>query len=783
MAAPINYLRDKRKRTSIEFANQFDRPDAEPGTTPLAQAYDKPTLAGKVLEALGIDASGERAKTSWPDAALSTMWTPYRMAEGAVNAFTAPARAYNGELGDYQDNREQFIGEGLNVAGNMALGGSAVPKPTQAAASAPKARAYTGSLSNRAPWASNDPSVALYSNGKASSLPGTMIRERSLDPLGYYSGALEAAKALPQAKGTPEQMLAMLKKGGAKEGELEATGLLGLLSNRPSITRDEIINHLEGNRVGLKEVQRSNEGNATGILDFFSGRSNNVGAPPPKWSAYSLDPYNPTYRETVLHLPEKGESWKKLDEELSPRIEQLYRQGREREANELELRIENAARYADGNNFRSGHFPEPNIVGHMMTSMTKHEGRPVYTIDQIQSDWGQKLREDVRKSDDKIAALRGQIDAAFPDLSEANRRNGHQLGNADHVRAERAALPPERLSELNRLRAELQQIETAPASGHPLVNTTDQWTNTTLRRAIQQANEAGADHIAIPSGKTVLGYNAGDEHGMNTFYDKIVPKNLGNILSKLDPSIKGQYVDQLETPGNGMAGSGFTVFPLTQAAKDAAKGGLPLFANGKSAGTAGAVAKEASDPIRAYHWTDQKFDKFDPKYTDEVGFHFGTRGQAMYRSAVKDQESGSLRSELFPLPWPIKGRMIPVDIEAKKILDMPDQGHWTARRVAGELQSRGMLPNDVARRVLSAPEKEGAEIIRNYLSDIGYDTVRYKNDYEGSGYSYMPLGVGNVKDARTGNVLWSNGKPSSLPGTLISEAGDERRKPKNAFMR
>jgi hypothetical protein len=93
-------------------------------------AADKPTLAGKTLGLLGLDESGERGATSWGDAALSTLHMPFRAAEGAYSAFTAPARAYRGEIPD-----ENMIGEGLNFAGNMAVGGSAIPRPGNALAS------------------------------------------------------------------------------------------------------------------------------------------------------------------------------------------------------------------------------------------------------------------------------------------------------------------------------------------------------------------------------------------------------------------------------------------------------------------------------------------------------------------------------------------------------------------------------------------------------------------------------------------------------------------------
>jgi len=116
------------------------------------------------------------------------------------------------------------------------------------------------------------------------------------------------------------------------------------------------------------------------------------------------------------------------------------------------------------------------------------------------------------------------------------------------------------------------------AVGNPLVNTTDQWTNTVLRRAIQQAIDSDAEKIAVPRGDTVLSYNPGDDHGMNAFYNDIVPKNLAKILAGLDrQGVAQKYVSQLATP-SGMRGNNFTVFDLTPAMRDAARKGMPLFA-------------------------------------------------------------------------------------------------------------------------------------------------------------------------------------------------------------
>ena len=532
---------------------------------------------------------------------------------------------------------------------------------------------------------------------------GKTVAPRAVDPLGYYSAALESAKGLKQAKGTPEQMLKMLSDTpGVKKGELEATGIMQWLKEKygsttstapgeasaitmpsenvgpngerisgqadtagrlkqPSVSRDEIVKYLEDNRLGMKESMYGDMSPAmTADYDEFNRLSAHVASnggekanpvetararelyqqnnyfqyPVAKWSAHSLDPSNPAYRETVLHLPEDNSRGLALLADRNKLLDAKY----------TDPAWPDVAGYAPGRNvreqlaaidaeksalpeaFSSGHFPEPNIVGHMMTSMTKHEGKPVYTLDQIQSDWGQKLRDGGVRDEAKVAALKSQMDnldlagknTRIADLAEtAGFKSRGFRGALDHeeihefLKSDKPGSDEARglLRDIDAGRAEWRRLEaeysTANASspGHPLVNTTDQWTNTTLRRAIQQAIEAKAQGIAIPTGDTVLTYNPGDTAGMHGFYGRgprqqvnigadlealpgepsraamegIVPKNLRNMLSKLDRDHPGgTYIDALETP-SGMKGKGFTYFPLTDAVIAKAKEGLPLF--------------------------------------------------------------------------------------------------------------------------------------------------------------------------------------------------------------
>ena len=481
-------------------------------------------------------------------------------------------------------------------------------------------------------------------------------QKRSIDDLGYYSHALESAKVLKQAKGTPEQMLAQLKKAGVKDGEIEATGLRKFLDGKKSVTRDEIIKHLEDSRVALNEVQYvgKREPMLTGD-DILLGQHGHpedelLGVKKPKYQSYSLDANNPTYRETVLHLPVSDESTY-IKEKLNSLYDQIDEAGFDRR-NEIESEIK-ALSKKKIDYFYGGHFDEPNITGHLMTSMvTDHKGRSVFNVDQIQSDWGQRLRDGGVRDEAKIARLKKELEEIYKERKSETNGTDERFYDNGNVRYEGTITFAERFSNIldekekkalavsllrsdrsgiwtegfdsllragrddimttetakslkekveanaelqkalkvwenafkkankHRLKeAELATAEAA-ATGNPLVNTTDQWVNTTLRRALKLAIDSDADAISIPSGETVLSYNHGDTHGMNEFYNKIVPKNLRKILNKFDKSIKPEHIETVDSPsGEKDLGKGFTVFPITEKVRnEIVDKGQPLFA-------------------------------------------------------------------------------------------------------------------------------------------------------------------------------------------------------------
>ena len=518
---------------------------------------------------------------------------------------------------------------------------------------------------------------------------------RSIDGLGFYS---KLDEVLGEFRPTDNVTAATLAQRGVKSAEIQARGLGAMLADGKAVPVADLRAAAEQNKVQLREAryraEKTNEQldaledeiiaammarypsmslrDLRGVVDGWrwEGVAREDGAettrraiaemmPPEirakidelrgsqakaKWSSYSLDPSNPTYRETVIHLPSSErtvdlQTEKKLMrmrvereravaaddydlvDSIDAQMEALDPEGRYGEI----LNMQDQADYrvsASPRDFQSGHFPEPNIVGHMMTSMTTHQGKSVYTIDQIQSDWGQAVRDsrDVDSGDvsRRIEALKNQIASVerpyAEKLTEVRAKYGIPASVADVMvpfrlreiedgddglilnmlpstkkkrvdaaadRAEINALAsaPER----ERLTAELAQLEDRAARAqsdgkppsNPLVNTTDQWVTTTLRRAITQAVQANAEYIAIPSGDTVLSYNPGDRNGMDEFYGKIVPKNLAKLLGT-----KGEIIETLDSPsGKKNLGKGFTLFPLAAEVKARVRReGLSMFA-------------------------------------------------------------------------------------------------------------------------------------------------------------------------------------------------------------
>ena len=115
----------------------------------------------------------------------------------------------------------------------------------------------------------------LLMEGEAQDVTSTS-RMSDVDELGFYSVALDAAKKLPMNKGTGQQFRKMLENAGVKKDEITFTPELDDLLSQDRVTKEELIDVIERNRVRLSETVL--EGVGGGLDDLrMSLRDNPIG--------------------------------------------------------------------------------------------------------------------------------------------------------------------------------------------------------------------------------------------------------------------------------------------------------------------------------------------------------------------------------------------------------------------------------------------------------------------------------------------------------------------------
>ena len=129
--------------------------------------------------------------------------------------------------------------------------------------------------------------------------------------------------------------------------------------------------------------------------------------------------------------------------------------------------------------FGQEHFDDMNVIAHFRTKdRTTSDGKKVFYIEEIQSDWGQKFRKE-----------RGNMPESLPMLS-------------------------------------------VPTPKAPFITDTDKWTQLTLKRILSKAVDEGYDFVSISSG--MVQGDRFNNKGLVKFYNQIIPKNAEKIVNKLD---------------------------------------------------------------------------------------------------------------------------------------------------------------------------------------------------------------------------------------------------------
>jgi hypothetical protein len=352
------------------------------------------------------------------------------------------------------------------------------------------------------------------------------IMQPKRSDIGFYS-QLEAATFPMQDKGTGDQFLAQIQKtAGVKPEEIKYTGLDDFLKGKKSVTKAEIQDYLNANRVEVREIRLGEEPqtfnsqqealnylaekmnlNVDGVIDSYlyndpndyiilANRLAGSNTPQPRFEEYTL-PDGENYRELLLTLPDtKGA---RLDARRAE-IEAKGRNATDAEKQEWssimnqlqpETRdVEGLSPFRNRPEFRTTHFDQPNVLAHMRVNDRVVDGKKTLFIEEIQSDWHQKGR---KKGYGPQTETTHEAFYTTPDGQKVS------LGFGKTQEEAAAAVDPN-WKNLVDIKFDSQTVKVD--EGVPDAPFKTSWHELTLKRAIQEASEKGYDQIAFTTGKT-----------------------------------------------------------------------------------------------------------------------------------------------------------------------------------------------------------------------------------------------------------------------------------------
>ena len=169
-------------------------------------------------------------------------------------------------------DRGDYVGGGLDV-GLSVLEGALFAKPLAKFIKS-QAKKIKGTPSTTEIVDTKEPVGALPNmmpNTKRASPKLVMTDPKVVDEFGFYSEAERQAKMMQQNKGSGAQFAGLLLNKGVKQDELDAVGLTDLFENNPNVTKKEIIDTIELNKVALIETKKTKQvGDGIDPDDYFS---------------------------------------------------------------------------------------------------------------------------------------------------------------------------------------------------------------------------------------------------------------------------------------------------------------------------------------------------------------------------------------------------------------------------------------------------------------------------------------------------------------------------------
>ena len=375
------------------------------------------------------------------------------------------------------------------------------------------------------------------------------------DQFGFYSKLEKETKNLQRKQGNGQAFMNDLQRLGVKPHELEATGMAEFLKNNKNLTKEDIIGFAERNRPVMNETVLSKTSNypyktsdawndaisqaerrrdfdeaerLTHAWEEFEGLG---GDKTPKHEHHYRTEGGENYREILVQAPNKYTlHGTKAYDDIS---KQMY--GKDWLGLTSEER-KNVADTANPQQFTNGHYQEhPNTMINMrLDDRIDVDGKKGTLLDELQSDWHQKGKEEGYASDNPFLKM-PQMSADEMLLKHGDQMNPEQKrylenfiknwervennNQSDEIKQKRL---DERTEDFQRW-VEKQKI----ANAIPDAPYKKNWYELGLKKAIQHAVERGDDRLYLSTGKTLA-----DRYDLSKQISNIKYKPLNESLYK-----------------------------------------------------------------------------------------------------------------------------------------------------------------------------------------------------------------------------------------------------------
>jgi len=498
---------------------------------------------------------------------------------------------------------------------------------------------------------------------------------------------------------------------GVKPEELDWLGLREFLNENKGkpVTKQEVLDHVEGNKVGLQEINKGNtidpdtiyeqakniveerypqynpdhpmyEELIRDVSDELEGASKSS----TKFSSYQL-PGGENYREMLLTLPYEKKGLQIREGETA--IDAFDR-----------MNAENKQPY-----YKSSHWDEPNVLAHVRMNDRVIDGKKSLHLEEIQSDWHQAGRGKGYDSPAERAKDLNELPEGYKvGIGHLNGRDRYEVREPDgKLIAAHATKDGAVVSALNHVNDELRRARGQEGSPVPDAPFKKSWHELALKRMIREAAEKGYDRISWTPGEAQAAR-----------YD--LSKQVDTIqATKLPDGTYNVYARPLNDAGFSPVGHSIPENKLAESVgKDLAE----------------KIIKQDVDKAKSYKGVDLKiggegmkgfYDQIIPKAVEKIGKEHGVKvkqgGAETHRgypeqlsvmdkngNHVKDFKTMDEARKFLNDPsngvfgGKIKGnKAIPPKIEPIHYIDIPQSLKDTALRKGFPLFSSGMMLSPV----------------------------------------------------------------------------------------